>query len=113
MIAQQPGEQNFHIFYLFFGGISAEQKAQFQVSDPSQHRVINSNEEALAYIRTKECKAMYVAETVSNGLLRWHLHRRTHTHAHIHTHAHTRTVLTLGTVSSDASPSRSPTYRQV
>ena len=34
VVFQNPGEQNFHIFYCMFAGLDAEKKAQLKLNDP-------------------------------------------------------------------------------
>jgi len=53
VVQQGPGEQNFHVFYLFFAGLSAEGKEKFQVGDPADHRFISGNPSAIAKISSK------------------------------------------------------------
>eukprot|EP00049_Salpingoeca_infusionum_P017711 m.354083 g.354083 ORF g.354083 m.354083 type:complete len:962 (-) comp16916_c0_seq1:372-3257(-) len=50
VVRQGEGERNFHVFYLFFAGLDAATREQFEVSDPEEHRFINGNDEALAEI---------------------------------------------------------------
>lgn len=57
VVFQAPGEQNFHIFYLFFAGNPDEGK--FMVGDPAEHRYINGNDDAIANIQTSKCKDMW------------------------------------------------------
>ena len=38
VVQQGPGEQNFHVFYLFFAGLNPEQREKYQLADPSAHR---------------------------------------------------------------------------
>lgn len=40
VVQQGPGEQNFHVFYLFFSGITSANKDKFQVGDPSEYRSV-------------------------------------------------------------------------
>jgi len=35
VVFQNPGEQNFHIFYCMFAGLGAEMKAQLKLTDPN------------------------------------------------------------------------------
>eukprot|EP00055_Hartaetosiga_balthica_P002458 m.4037 g.4037 ORF g.4037 m.4037 type:complete len:957 (+) comp2161_c0_seq1:253-3123(+) len=57
VVQQGEGERNFHVFYLFFSGI--QDKEKFNLSDPEEHRYINSNDEALSEIGNKEKLAMF------------------------------------------------------
>lgn len=59
VVHQADGEQNFHIFYYLFAGLSPEQKQQFELRDPGEYRFLCENEHALQYIKTAECKKMW------------------------------------------------------
>jgi len=59
VVQQGPGEQNFHVFYLFFSGITSANKDKFQVGDPSEYRFINGNSSAMAKIQSQLFKDMY------------------------------------------------------
>ncbi len=39
VVSQGPGEQNFHVFYLFFSGL-AKDAEKYQVKDPSEYRLV-------------------------------------------------------------------------
>ena len=61
VIHQLEGEQNFHIFYMFFAGMTAngEGEEKYHLGDPAEHRLLNGNDEALDRISGKKMKAMY------------------------------------------------------
>jgi myosin heavy subunit len=40
VVSQTEGERNFHVFYLYFAGLTSDQKAKYQVHDPSNHRFV-------------------------------------------------------------------------
>lgn len=56
---QGENEQNFHIFYLFFSGMTSSSRSLYEVSNPDQYRYINSNEDALDKISSPDMKSMY------------------------------------------------------
>ena len=43
IVYQPRRERNFHIFYMMYAGLSAEEKAKFRLSKPSQHRCLTAN----------------------------------------------------------------------
>ena len=43
IVYQPKRERNFHIFYMMYAGLSAEEKAKFRLSKPSQHRCLTAN----------------------------------------------------------------------
>lgn len=47
VVSQNDGERNFHVFYLFFAGLSSADKEKFMLTDPEEHSYINSNADAL------------------------------------------------------------------
>jgi myosin heavy subunit len=53
VVQQGPGEQNFHVFYLYFAGLSEELKKTLDITTPERHRFIRDNPEALAKISSK------------------------------------------------------------
>lgn len=59
VVHQSAGERNFHVFYLLFAGLSAADKANYHLEDPSDYRYINGNDDALDKIKGKEFQEMY------------------------------------------------------
>ena len=59
VVHQGPGEQNFHVFYIVFAGISAAESALYKLADPAKHAYINGNAEALAAIKSKQLQEMH------------------------------------------------------
>ena len=43
IVYQPKRERNFHIFYMMYAGLTAEEKSRFKLSDPSQHRSLTAN----------------------------------------------------------------------
>jgi hypothetical protein len=41
VVQQGPGEQNFHVFYLFFAGLKGDDKAKYQVDKAGDHRCVS------------------------------------------------------------------------
>eukprot|EP00040_Diaphanoeca_grandis_P030996 m.184588 g.184588 ORF g.184588 m.184588 type:complete len:972 (+) comp32197_c2_seq1:198-3113(+) len=58
VIDQLDGEQNFHIFYMWFSGV-ADDLETYKLGDPMEHRIINSNEDAIDAIEEPKTKAMW------------------------------------------------------
>jgi len=60
VIHQLEGEQNFHIFYIFFAGLNKNGDGEkYDLGDPAEHRIINGDDDALERIEGKKMKAMY------------------------------------------------------
>lgn len=45
VVNQQDGERNFHVFYLFFAGLTEDDKERYSLSDPEEHRCVGSGSE--------------------------------------------------------------------
>eukprot|EP00056_Hartaetosiga_gracilis_P013687 m.229278 g.229278 ORF g.229278 m.229278 type:complete len:511 (+) comp13882_c0_seq4:119-1651(+) len=54
VVQQSDGERNFHVFYLFFSGMTEDDKQTYSLDDPEEHRYLNSNDEALREIGNKK-----------------------------------------------------------
>ena len=37
VVSQSEGERNFHVFYLFFAGLTDADKEKYMLSDPEEH----------------------------------------------------------------------------
>eukprot|EP00054_Salpingoeca_dolichothecata_P009067 m.51369 g.51369 ORF g.51369 m.51369 type:complete len:987 (+) comp18146_c0_seq1:26-2986(+) len=59
VVEQSDGERNFHVFYLFFAGLTPEKSEQYMLNDASFYRYINGNPDALEEIQGTRYKQMY------------------------------------------------------
>lgn len=69
VVYQGEGERNFHVFYLFFAGLTGDGKTTYQMGDPMEHRYINSNEQAIAEIKEDRYREMYRELTDCMGIV--------------------------------------------
>ncbi|KAI6649456.1 Unconventional myosin-XVI [Oopsacas minuta] len=59
-IVHQPRkERNFHIFYMMYAGLSAEEKARFRLSKPTQHRCLTANGMSLEGVFNEDKRAEF------------------------------------------------------
>eukprot|EP00043_Microstomoeca_roanoka_P014807 m.147383 g.147383 ORF g.147383 m.147383 type:complete len:969 (-) comp16110_c2_seq2:273-3179(-) len=58
VVYQAPGEQNFHVFYLFFAGASEDDYITYALRQPEEYAYLEGNPEALASISSPQMANM-------------------------------------------------------
>jgi myosin-3 len=58
VVSQSDGERNFHVFYLIFAGLDDSKRKTFALQDPSEHRYIQNNSNAIAEISSAKSAEM-------------------------------------------------------
>eukprot|EP00730_Choanoeca_flexa_P004848 TRINITY_DN11819_c4_g2_i1.p1 TRINITY_DN11819_c4_g2~~TRINITY_DN11819_c4_g2_i1.p1 ORF type:complete len:960 (+),score=384.84 TRINITY_DN11819_c4_g2_i1:74-2953(+) len=59
VVSQGEGERNFHVFYLMFAGMDADELEKYDLVDAGEHAYINGNNDAIAAIDSQRMKDEY------------------------------------------------------
>ena len=59
IVYQPKRERNFHIFYMMYAGLTAEEKVKFRLSKPTQHRCLTANGMSLEGVFDEQKRAEF------------------------------------------------------